>query len=289
MQNLNPNPTNDFCERCGVVHTQEPVDINKVAAEALEVMVKAEDVEWKRMANNHVMAGETKPPAVLVEGELDRMRLKLAEMGISEDFLHDTQESFFAQHDGLSNPFGSVHPNKYFGELFGNQADVEALELLRGVTMVAEKPRGTSSIIVSGVSGGIYPYHGFTRGVFRSKHPQLSQIPKTPESRRLMLEQREANGEYIPKAGSDARIMFMVDSYPSDVMRDMGRIFEHEMYHAKTYKAQGQSTGKSTSMQHLMDYHHRAQQDIYAGDPGRPKASKAKRKAQKAARKGNRK
>lgn len=218
------------------------------------------------------------PPSDFCEDEMERLRVNA--LAISNTYLDGIRLKTLSQQEAAL---------KYIDGLFGNPTDVEALELLRGVRLVAENPRYAAGQVMAGVSEGIYPYQGFTRGVTRSMYPQLSQIPKTPESRKLIRERMEATGQYIPKRGSDAELMFICDSYPSVTMGEMGRIFEHEMYHAQTYIAQGQSCGKSTSMQHLMDYHHRAQEQIYAGPPGRPKSNKVKRKAQKAARKAARK
>lgn len=323
MQTPNQNQQpNDFCERCGVVHTQEPVDVEKVYAEALETIVAAEDNEWRKMAG-----------PVLCEGEVAQL---MREMGIDPAFLDDTfagdslagealritseQEAAFRERykpfphqqqtldwireklklNQLIDPKRlddelSYHPVFVGGDFF-DSARIHA-------AAVGGKQMHLGTPVLAGVSDGIFPSWGITRGVTRFRHPQLSQIPKTAESRKLFQERMQADGftrdgqlvdfktegEYIPKAGSDARIMFMVDSFSP---MDTGRMFIHEACHADTFLRHvkhGRQTGKATSMQHLQEYHQRAQEQIYAGDPGRPKACKVKRKAQKAARKRNRK
>ena len=271
-QTLNQKPDN-FCERCGVVHTQEPVDLEKVAGAAIAEIVNAEDAEWRHISEHMV------------------------KMGIDPNFLLDpvAEPTFFEQHHGQQPAF-KIYPHQ-------KEAIAHILAALpEHRTMLAHIPREHPAQVIAGLSEGIFPissdlHHGFVRGVTRHRHPQLSQIPKSTESLKRLQKRLFAEspltvdgmlgGVYIPKAGSDARIMFDVDAGSTG---SLTRMFEHELYHAQDFHiAQGRLCGKSTSMGHLMEYHKRANEQIYEGDPGRPKGNKAKRKAQKKARKGNRK
>lgn len=271
-QNLIQNPDN-FCERCGVVHTQEPVDLEKVAGAAIAEIVNAEDAEWRAMSDHMV------------------------KMGIDPSFLLEpvVEPTFFEQHHGQQPTF-KIYPHQ-------KEAIAHILAAMpEHRTMIAHIPREHPAQVIAGLSEGIFPissdlHHGFVRGITRHRHPQLSQIPKSPEALKLLQERLSErgslgidsllDGDYIPKAGSDARIMFEIDSCSTGMFT---RMFERETYHALDfYTAQGQRCGKTTSMGHLMEYHKRANEQIYEGDPGRPKGNKAKRKAQKKARKGNRK
>lgn len=271
-QNLTQKPDN-FCERCGVVHTQEPVDIEKVAGAAIAEIVNAEDAEWRYLSEH------------------------MLKLGIDPSIFQEpiTVPTFFEQHHG-QKPAYTIFPHQ-------KEAMARILASMpEHRTVVAHIPREHPSHVMMGLSEGIFPihsdlHHGFVRGVTRHRHPQLSQIPKSPEALKLLQERLSGrnpltidsllDGDYIPKAGSDARIMFEIDSCSTGMVT---RMFEHETYHAQDfYMAQRRRSIQPVSMKRLVDYHSQANEQIYEGDPGRPKGSKAKRKAQKKARKGNRK
>jgi hypothetical protein len=314
-----------MCERCGVVHTQEPVDVEKVYAEALETIVEAEDNEW-RLAS---------------EGIVDEMKLR--GLGIDLSFLDGTfaGDTMAGQALRIDSEQTAALRERY--KLFPHQQatmdwikeqvrvkrmvdpklplDCETDELsfhpvIAGdffdpqkvyAACISGRQMPITPMVVAGLSEGIYPdiHYGITRGVTRFKHPQFSQIPKTPAAQKLFREQVQADGftrdgqivdlktkgEYIPKMGSDARIMYMFDSLSP---MDTTRLFIHEAYHAETYLehqfARARRCGKTRMNMALHEYESKhANHAFYDGEPGRPKADKAKRKAQKAARKRNNK
>lgn len=311
MQN---NP--ELCERCNVVHTQEPVDVEKVAAAALEAIVEAENAEWRKMVDT------------AMEGPFDEMQLMRA-LGIDAKGLEMFEgDTLAGEALRITSERAETWCN-YF-DMYPHQREAIARIQRMGPmpvicsTIRTEIPRDHSSGIFAGLCDGIFPHthQGFTRGVFRSKHPQLSQIPKSPEASKLMRDRLETEGEFLPKRDPNERIMFMVDSYPSDMVRELDRTFEHDprmtlMIDAGHRCGKTRMTGemfdefgigvrswagppgppgpteithvRTPTLKALDDYHYRSARDIYEGTPGRPKSSKAKRKAQKAARKGNRK
>lgn len=345
MQN---NP--ELCERCNVVHMQEPDAFAKDAAAAMETIVEAENAEWRKMVDERL-------GAVLSEGERDRMLLH--EMGISESFLLDQSEEPTLAGAAINQLRMKPHQQLTLDRIRNYMSNASTQATVRSLLetlkhnpvvvgcdffdagqshkrMTAQMPRDNSSGIFAGLCEGIFPHthQGFTRGVFRSKNPQLSQIPKSPEARKLMRDRNETfglrygqqtsqEGEFIPKRDPNERIMFMVDSYPSDMMRELEHTFENDP-HVTLMLDAGHRCGKTRmtgemfdefgrgvrgfagppgpagptemhghvrtpTLKALDDYHYRSARDIYEGTPGRPKSSKAKRKAQKAARKGNRK
>lgn len=322
MQN---NP--ELCERCNVVHTQEPVDVEKVAVAALETIVEAENAEWRKMVDT------------AMEGPFDEMQLMRA-LGIDAKGLEMFEGDTLAG-EALRITSERAETWRNYFDMYPHQREALARIQRMGPmpvicsTIRAEIPRDHSSGIFAGLCEGIFPHthQGYTRGVFRSKHPQLSQIPKSPEARKLMRDRNETfglrygqqtqqEGEFLPKRDPTERIMFMVDSYPSDMIRELDHTFEHDprmtlMLDAAHRCGKTRMTGemfdefgrgvrgfagppgpagpteiahvRTPTLKALDDYHYRSARDIYDGTPGRPKGSKEKRKAQKAARKGNRK
>lgn len=310
MQTENPNPQNEMCERCGVVHTQAPVDIDKVAGEALGVLLETENAEWRKMI-------DLTPGTFVAEGIIDKMRLM--NLGIDPEFIAMYGGDSMAgealritaeRTDALRERY-RIKPHQaevlkrlanQFSDEISHYPPIDPTSVYAaGITgrqmpmSMAVNPRHRPQI-VAGVSEGIFPirdfpYQGITRGPRMSyRGGNLSQIPKTPEAQKLFRE-RMADGEYIPKAGSDARIMFTVDSFSP---MDTTRLFIHEAYHAETYLenqfARARRCGKTRMNMALHEYESKhANHAFYDGEPGRPKADKAKRKAQKAARKRNNK
>lgn len=344
MQTENPKAQNELCERCGVVHTQEPVDVEKVAASAIDALLESENAEWARMARitePHYMTGEMKKSALVCEGIVDEMKLR--GLGIDMEALKmfdgDTmagealrvtseqtealreryklfphqqatmdwvKEQFRVKQlidPKVQEGFDFENNELNFHPVFVGGDFVDPQKVYAAGISGRQMP--ITPMVVAGLSEGIYPdiHYGISRGVMRFKHPQLSQIPKTPAAQKLFRERLQAdgftrdgqlvdfktNGEYIPKAGSDARIMFMVDSLSP---MDMTRTFIHEAGHAEAYMEQqfrrGRMCGKTRTNMALHEYESKhANHAFYEGTPGRPKADKAKRKAQKAARKRN--
>lgn len=292
MQNKIPSPIqNEVCERCGVAHMQNCDPNELVFMNALETIGEAENKEWRalgvdatalEMFEGDTLAGEALQIISEQEAAM-RERFKL--------FPHQQATmDWIKEQVRVKRMIDPKLPLDYEADELNFHPVIVGGDFFDTARMTAQIPRDHSSGIVMGLSEGVFPYQGITRGPRMScRGGNLSQIPKTPEAQKLFRESMD--GEYIPKAGSDARIMFMVDSISP---MDMTRTFIHEAYHAETFLenqfASARRCGKTRTSMALHEYESKHALHAYVdGEPGRPKGCKAKRKAAKAARKASRK